>query len=102
MPENGFIINSDQIIWFCSFIAGLWGLWKIIKELRKPNDDLKIAVKKHTELLEKDNKRMHAYEESNQMILKCLLVIINHEITGNGIDKMKTARDELQEFLINK
>lgn len=29
-------------------------------------------------------------------------VLTNHDITGNGIDKMKSARDELQEFLINK
>jgi len=36
------------------------------------------------------------------MILQCLLVIINHDITGNGIDKMKDARDKLQEYLIER
>lgn len=102
MPEPGFVITSEQIVYICGLIAALWGIWKIVKEVKKPNDDLKAAVQKHTELLAKDNKRMHEYEESNQMILKCLLVIINHEITGNGIDNMKHARDELQEYLINK
>lgn len=99
---TGFTITSDQIIWFCSFAVGIWGVLKIIKELRKPSEDLKGVVKKHDTLLDNDNKRIREIEESNQMILKCLLVIINHEITGNGIDKMKVARDELQEFLINK
>ena len=42
-----FTISTNQIIWFCSFIAGLWGLWKIVKEARKPNDDLKAKVEKH-------------------------------------------------------
>lgn len=102
MPEPGFVITSEQIVYICGLIAALWGIWKIVKEVKKPNDDLKAAVQKHTELLAKDNKRMQEYEESNQMILKCLLVIINHEITGNGIDNMKHARDELQEYLINK
>lgn len=39
-----FTISTDQIIWFCSFVAGLWGMWKIVKETRKPNDDLKARV----------------------------------------------------------
>lgn len=102
MPQTGFIVTSDQIVWFCTLVAGLWGVWKIIKEIRKPNDDLKAAVQKHSELLDNDNKRIKEFEDSNQMILKCLLVIINHEITGNGIETMKKARDDLQEYLINK
>lgn len=98
----GFTITSDQIIWVCTFVAGIWGIWKIIKELRKPKDDLKAAVTKHDQLLTNDNKRLEAVEESNQMMLKSMLVIINHEITGNGIEKMKETRDELQEYLINR
>lgn len=97
-----FTISSNQIIWFCSFVAGLWGLWKIVKEARKPNDDLKAKVEKHDRLLDKDNKRLEEIESSNQMILKSLLVIINHDITGNGIEKMKTARADLEEYLINR
>ena len=97
----GFTITSDQIMWFCTIVGGIWGIWKIIKELRKPSEGMKTAVQKHTELLDKDNKRMKQYEYTNQMILKCLLVIINHEITGNGIEKMKETRDKLQEFLVD-
>ena len=97
-----FTITSTQIIGFCVFITTLWGVYKIVKELKKPNDDLKNAVAKHDVLLDHDNKRLKEIEDSNKMILQCLLVIINHDITGNGIDKMKAARDELQNFLITK
>ena len=99
---SDFTITSDQLMWFCTFVAGLWGLWKIVKEVRKPNDDLKKTVAKHSELLDNDNKRLKEYEESNGMVLQCLLVIINHEITGNGIETMKEARDKLQNYLVNK
>jgi hypothetical protein len=102
MLLTGFTVESEQIIYICGLIAALWGLWKIVKELKKPNDDLKAAVSKHTKLLDNDNKRLKEYEESNRMILQCLLVIINHEITGNGIENLKRARDDLQEYLINK
>lgn len=98
----GFTITSDQIIWFCTIVGGIWGIWKIIKELRKPNEDLRLTVKKHSELLDNDNRRLKNSEETNRKILQCLLVIINHEITGSGIDTMKETRDELQEYLINR
>lgn len=87
---------------FFAFVAALWGFWKIVKEIKKPNDDLKTQVANHEELLKLDHDRLKDMETSNKMILQCLLVIINHDITGNCIDKMKEARDELQEYLINK
>lgn len=98
----GFTVTSEQIIYICGLIAALWGVWKIVKEVHKPNDDLKAKVVKHDQLLDNDNRRLKEYEESNRMILQCLLVIINHEITGNGIENLKHARDDLEEFLINK
>jgi hypothetical protein len=97
-----FTLTSAQIIGFCSFVAALWGVWKIIKELKKPNDELKQMVADHEKLLSADDERLRAIEESNKMILQSLLVIINHNITGNGVDKMKEARSDLEEYLINK
>ena len=97
-----FTITSNQILGFCALLTAIWGVWKIVKEIKKPNDDLKEKVTEHDMLLDNDGKRLARIEESNKMTLQCLLVIINHEITGNGIEKMKAARDELQEFLINK
>ena len=86
----------------CALVASLWGLWKIVKEWKKPSDDLKSTVDKHDALLDNDNKRLKEIEDSNRMILQCLLVLINHDITGNGIEKMKGIREELEAFLINK
>ena len=97
-----FHISSEHILIICSLITGLYGVYKIIKELRKPNEDLKVKVEKHDKLLDADNPRLKEVEDSNKMILQCLLVIINHDITGNGIDKLKSTRDKLQEYLIEK
>lgn len=97
-----FVISSNQILAFCGLVTALYGVWKIVKELKKPNDDMKELVNEHSRNLDRDNKRLKEVEDSNQMILKCLLVIINHDITGNGIEKMTSARDELQAYLINR
>lgn len=40
-----FVITSQQIVWICGFIASIWGVVKIIKELKKPSDDLKAKFK---------------------------------------------------------
>lgn len=97
-----FVITSEQILWFCGFLASIWGVVKIVKEFKKPSEDLKATVENHDEQLGGINERLKTLEDSNKMVLQCLLVIINHDISGNGIEKMKGARDELQEFLINK
>lgn len=97
-----FTITSAQIVGFCALVTALYGVYKIVKELKKPSEDLKAEVHQHDEIITADHERLKDVEQSNKMILQCLLVIINHDITGNCIDKMKEARDELQEFLINK
>lgn len=97
-----FTITSSQILAICAFISAIWGVYKIIKELKKPSDDLREEVERHSNLLDTDNKRLQEIESSNKMILQTLLAIINHDITGNGIDKMKQIRDDLQEYLIER
>lgn len=97
-----FVITSSQIVGFCSLIVTIWGVWKIVKEITKPNDDLKELVDNHSRMLDNDNKRLKEVEESNNMILQCLLVIINHEITGNSTDKLKDTRTRLEKYLIER
>lgn len=133
-----FVISSSQILGMCTLIASIWGVVKIVQEIKKPSEDLKALIKKHDELLKQDNDRLKRLEElqqqttlylqkdiikqldeqeemliehkakieeneqSNKMILKSLFVIINHDITKNGFDKLKETRDELQKFLVDK
>lgn len=97
-----FTITSEQILGLCAFITAVFGVYKIIKELRKPSDDLKAKVDDHARMLDSDNRRLKEVEESNRLILQSLLVIVNHEISGNGIEGMKKTRDELQEYLVNR
>ena len=42
-----FVITSQQIVWICGFIASIWGVVKIVKELKKPSDDLRTMVHRH-------------------------------------------------------
>lgn len=97
-----FTVSSSTVLLICSLITALWGVYKIVKEIKKPSKDLQGTVDKHSQLLDNDNIRLKEVEESNKMILQCLLVIINHDITGNGIENLKNTRDKLQQYLIEK
>ena len=55
-------IDLEYVLWLLGFIASAWGVVKIIKELKKPNDDLKETVRKHDELLARDNERIKSIE----------------------------------------
>ena len=82
--------------------AAIWGVYKIIKEVKKPSEDLRKEVEKHSKLLDTDDRRLKEIEDSNKMILQTLLAMINHNITGNGIENMKKIRDDLQKYLVDK
>ena len=97
-----FSITSDQILALCALVTSIWGVYKIIKEIKKPSDGLKLKVEPHERLLDNDNRRLNEIEQSNKLILQSLLVIVNHEISGNGIEAMKKQRDELQDYLVNR
>lgn len=55
-------IDLEYVLWLLGFIASAWGVLKIVKEVKKPNDDLKETVRKHEEWLVKDNDRIKSIE----------------------------------------
>lgn len=128
-----FTITSHQIVWICGFIASVWGVVKIIKELKKPSDDLKETVRKHEEWLARDNERIKSIEslvitqegikkelnehsrrlgeheerleedkQRGNLTLKANIAIINNMLSENDKDKLQEARDEIQDFLLDK
>lgn len=65
-----------------------------VKVLEQQNEQVKI----NKEIADKLNNK----DEADKMIIRSLYVLINHSITGNGVDKLKETRDALNEYLIDK
>lgn len=91
---------------FGAIAATMAGISAIAKML-SPFKDLKEMVNKHENALINFNKRFEDMEKSittqqlmQREICKSLIVIMNHNVTGNSIDKLKAQQDELQKFLI--
>lgn len=75
---------------------------QVIRGWTKPGSDLKSRVDRHDQMLANDKARLDAIEGDNRVTLTCLGAILDHQITGNSIEKMKKARETLTEHLIER
>ena len=107
--EGNIQITIQTVLAFFGGITCIVGGISAITKLFNPFKDLKKRIDEHEQKLCNDHLRMndidnsmHGVEESNKVICKSLLVLLNHEVTGNGIDKLKAQRDVLEQFLIDK
>ena len=63
---------------------------------------IKVTFEKYEERFSRDLARINGIEDSNKIMLKSLLAIMDHEIDGNHVDQLKAARDELKDYMLNK
>lgn len=102
MMDAQFVFKPSDIVAFCGLITAIYAVYKILKQANKPYEDLRDIVESHGQMLDNDNQRLKKTEEDNRVIMQSLLVLINHSITNNGYDKLKEAREMIQDYLINR
>lgn len=86
-------ISLTTLFWICSGIAGIYAVWKIVKGPFVKLDD-------HERRITSIEKSLIERKDTDTLILKSLNAITNHMIDGNGIEKLKASRDELQRGII--
>lgn len=57
-----FLIAVRQFLLVCGAVITIGGAWKVYKDFKKPNDDLKETVRRHEEWLKRDNERIKSIE----------------------------------------
>ena len=91
--------NVHDIIILLGLIASIWAVYKIIKELSEPRK----ALEKQVDTLEKwhkeDHQRTKEMEERQKLILKSLYLLIEHEVTGNGITDFKSIKTDIERII---
>ena len=103
--------NAIQVI--CAGIIVLGGAGGIVvglyKWAKKPDLNRDEKLKGHDEMLDNDNKRLNKLEEAQaemeetqRILMKSMLALMSHAIDGNNTDGLRSAKDELQEYLIRK
>ena len=102
MPD---ITLAEAWAWLLAAAAAIVTLskaWDLLMVKLKPGRDLRNAVSANTDKLDRDKKRLDELDKANTVIFQALYALINHEISGNGDDVLRDARDKLQEYLANR
>lgn len=104
------------VIWViaaCALITAVGGAIIMLNKLRTPLRKLEERMdklEKHHEedqranvrKLDQDHKDIDMLNESNRHICECMMALMDHEITGNSVDRLREARSEMNTFLINR
>ena len=92
----------EQILAVCGGISIIVGAGAVIYKIIYPALQFSQRVEQLEEHSENDYQRLKGLEEMQKQQSKCLAAMLNHQITGNGIENMKKIRDELLESIIEK
>lgn len=103
-----------------TIVAAGTAIYKIIKAARRPNElqneEIKAIHKRqdrfeerldgmerdYGEFFRRDKERLNAIEEGNRVTQRALLALLSHGIDGNDVDEMRSAKKELEDYLITK
>lgn len=96
--EHFFIV----LIGLCTFVVLLGNVVRTVREWTRPATDVGARLDAHDELLDKDNRRLGELEESNRLLLRAISQLIEHELTGNHNDQLKSVKDDINKYLINR
>ena len=113
MGEAAITFTVADVLWFCGAVctvaAAIAVFYKALVKVHEPEhiqdqrlDALEQQVKKFAEYLDRDNRRLNSLDEGNRVTQQALLALMSHAINGNDIDKLSRAKDDLENYLINK
>ena len=92
----------QTLLSICGAVSIVGGAGAIIVKVIKPAFKLWKRVTQLEQYNQADYQRLKALEEMQKQQSKSLAAMLNHQITGNGIENMKKIRDELLESIIDK
>ena len=99
---NEIVITVNSLLWFCGAIIAVGTAATIISKIFAPYKNLEKRVSALETKQDGDHKELQKVETGIEKICKCTLAITDHELTGNSVDKLREAKDEMQDYLIQK
>lgn len=84
-------------------VGGAYNLFKGFKDRAKePDMQRDETLKRHGEMLDRDNKRLKELEDGNKVLLQSMLALMSHELDGNHTEQLQKAKKDLEEYLISR
>lgn len=113
MPDATITFSVSGFLWLCGAVctvaAAVAVFYKAMAKAQEPEriqnnrlDELEKKVDKFAEFFDRDNKRLNSLDEGNRVTQQALLALMSHAINGNDTEKLIRAKDDLENYLINK
>lgn len=91
---------------FCAAVVLVLNAVEKIRALFQPRSRREGTVQEqlasHERRLNKDHERLTRLESDTTMMLRTMSNLLEHQITGNGIEKMRQTFNDLQEYLVKR
>lgn len=91
---------------FCGAVITIGGAGAIVIKVKgyfkKPDIERDKQLKKHSEQLDNDNKRLKQLEEGNKVIMQALIALMSHELDGNHKPQLEEAKKNIEQYLIHR
>ena len=115
---NEIVITVEGLLWLAAAIITVGGATAVIsrwvapvKKMRKDVDGKVdrvefLALKERFDQLESyqniDHKKLQKIDTGQEQICECLLAIMDHELDGNSVDRLRAAKHNMETYLIQK
>lgn len=95
---------SSAVGWALAACAGLVTIAKAVEILKRAfgRGRLTREMSEHAQNLQALDKAMRDQQDAQTVMFRGLLSLINHQLSGNGVDKLRDARDEIQNYLTGR
>ena len=90
----------DIILRICGAILVIGGALAVIKKWITPAVKLNKRVIDIEKRQDKDFKTLTEVKELNGLLCRGMICLIEHEVTGNGINDLKKVKVDMQDYLI--
>lgn len=86
----------------CAAVLLIGNVIKMIKDLKKPNDDQAKMVFDHERRICKIEEISKERDRIQAISLRSQMAILNHLITGDGTQALTESQKEIQDYLIGR
>lgn len=91
-----------DLLAICGAVSVVGGAGAVIFKVIRPAFKLSKRINTVERHQDSDLRRLKAIEDMQKQQSKALAALLNHQIDGNGIERMKEIRDELLEAVIER
>lgn len=103
MPgTNEFVVTAQTLLSVCGMVAIVGSAVAVITKAMSPYKKLKAMVDRHEIQLAETSAGIKDIKESNRVICRALIVLLDHEATGSGEERIKEQKLAMEQFLIDK